>query len=135
MRSLTAFSIVLAITILVVNPATANTIKVCENCEYVKIQPVLDTAKDGDIIKVAKGEYRESLNINKSITLVGEQDTFLYPVIPKPGIRVNADNVTIEKFSIFGGFEGIVIENAKNVTIKSAELNIIFVEFTLRRVL
>ncbi|RLI75159.1 hypothetical protein DRO97_04010 [Archaeoglobales archaeon] len=122
MRSLTAFSIVLAITILVLNPATANTIKVCENCEYIKIQPALDIAKDGDVIRVVKGEYRESLCINKSITLVGEQGTLLHPVMPKPGIRVNADNVTIEKFSIFGGFEGIVVENTENVTVKKCRI-------------
>ncbi len=55
--------------------------KTSSNTEFTGIQKAISAAKEGDIIKIDKGTYRENLLINKDIVLIGEdaENTFLMP--------------------------------------------------------
>jgi len=66
------------------------------------IQAAINNATNGDTILVRAGTYNESLEINKSISLIGEDrdQTFIDGQDNQFIINVTADNVTIEGFTI-----------------------------------
>ncbi|MCD6474504.1 MAG: right-handed parallel beta-helix repeat-containing protein, partial [Thermoplasmata archaeon] len=72
---------------------------------YTRIQDAVDDASDGDTIFVYSGVYNESINLDKSINLIGEskEKTIIYAVqgyaINVTGIRVNIANFTITNAS------------------------------------
>jgi len=86
--------------------------------DYLSIHEALDNATDGDIIQVFNGTYNESLQINKSISVLGngKNDTILINDNGKNGITIMADGVVISGFTIkhSGSFDlkyGISIES------------------------
>ncbi|WP_126993414.1 copper ABC transporter substrate-binding protein [Thermosipho globiformans] len=73
------------------------------------IQQAIDKAKDGDIIYLKAGTYKENLSIvSKNITIVGEEDTYLSYVGKDPE-------------NIFNSSPTIYIENS-NVVIKNLKI-------------
>jgi parallel beta-helix repeat protein len=71
--------------------------------DYQSIGPALLAANHGDIIIVKAGVYLESLTVNKSITIIGEnpRTTFIRGSNPNgAAINITADNVNICNFSI-----------------------------------
>ena len=76
--------------------------------DYTSIQNAIDNASAGDTIFVYSGTYYETLVINKSVNLIGDEK--LKPVISFRDenesipilVSVNADNCTIENFIIDG---------------------------------
>jgi parallel beta-helix repeat protein len=77
--------------------------------EFPTIQSAIDNASSGDTILVASGTYREYLNINKSLSIVGENRTTT--VIDGDGadyvVSINSDNVTIEGLTITKTISGL----------------------------
>jgi parallel beta-helix repeat protein len=78
-----------------------------KNNEPVVIQQLIDNASEGDVIIVPSGTYNETIFINKSITLIGENkvDTVIDGMFPKiyskgNAITINSDNVRISNFTI-----------------------------------
>lgn len=66
------------------------------------IQAAINNATSGDTILVLAGTYHESLEVNKSISLIGEDrdQTFIDGQDNQFIINITADNVTIEGFTI-----------------------------------
>jgi nitrous oxidase accessory protein len=74
--------------------------------DYLTIQAAINNAVDGDTIFVKKGVYIENPEINKSISLVGEdRDATVIDVTA--GLKVENNNVTITGFTIYDGWRGI----------------------------
>ena len=76
--------------------------------DYPTIQAAIDHAPQGGIVYVKNGIYKELLTINKTITLIGEdnQNTIIqgysrYP-LNSLTIEIEANNVTISNFNING---------------------------------
>lgn len=83
---------------------------------YHSITAAITEASDGDVIQVKSGVYSESVTIDKSISLVGENLPTLNANSFGPSIKVNHDGVFINGFSIrntartqvlFGSSQGV----------------------------
>jgi len=89
-----------------------------KNNEPVLIQQLIDNASPGDVINIPSGVYNETIFINKSITLNGNNKANtiidgMFPTIWSTGssITINSDNVKISNFTI------------KNIQVKSQHPN------------
>jgi parallel beta-helix repeat protein len=86
---------------------------------YSKIQDAVDNASDGDSIYVYQGIYYEHLLITKMLTLIGE--TRDQTKIDGNGsgnvIKIQADGVTIQQFSLQNGGIGVYIVHSSNNSI------------------
>jgi nitrous oxidase accessory protein len=71
---------------------------------YTKIQDAINAASDGDTVFVYddSSPYWESLSVNKSIDLIGEDrnTTVITVIVRHAVITINCDNVTVSGFSI-----------------------------------
>jgi parallel beta-helix repeat protein len=93
---------------------------------YSSIQDAIDNAAEGDIISVKKGIYEELLEINKTISLIGEgmDSTIIVFNVTEGGvigqtISVSADNCVISGFEISCGetsnnLQGLLIGSSNN---------------------
>ncbi len=97
--------------------------------DHKTIQAAVDAAKDGDVITVGAGDYRENVVIKKPLTLEAAkgQDAQPHPLPTitaadkgKPVISIiAAHDVTITGFSTTGSSEaGIFVSNSSAVTIR-----------------
>ena len=86
-----------------------------------RIQSAIDDAKDGDVILVPSGVYRENLNVNKQVTLKGEDTGGGKPIIDAGGdgngISINSDAVTVQGFEVTNARIGIDIGSKSNSVI------------------
>jgi nitrous oxidase accessory protein NosD len=95
--------------------------------QYPTIEAALNAAGPGDTIQVASGPpYRENLVVDKSVSLVGENP--LNTIIDGSGtgyntVRVTADNVRIENFTIkkgdAEGFASLYIQSSLDHVIRN----------------
>jgi len=79
-------------------------------------------AAAGKTVLVLPGEYSESVNVNKEITLKGSgaDTTFIrHTTRPNNGVVIGADNVTLSDFTISGYNYAINISNVEDVTLKN----------------
>jgi parallel beta-helix repeat protein len=69
---------------------------------YSEIQEAIDDAEVGDTVFVSRGEYRENIVINKTISLIGESrtSTIIEGSHSDPVINVSADEVEINGFRV-----------------------------------
>ncbi len=91
------------------------------------IQSAIDYASAGDTIFVEKGTYYEyGLDINKSLTLIGQdpnettiddQNAVIIPYFPPPMFSVEASNVEISGFTLTGGETAIEINAGSGIKI------------------
>ena len=110
---------------------SAKTITVDDDGEanFTNIQDAIDSAQNGDVIRVWNGEYIENLTINSGLTLIGNGS--LGTIIISGGARrsvvFGASETSIQRFSIFGnvfiGADDVWIENN---TINSTKVAITF---------
>jgi len=85
------------------SPVYAATITTCpDQCGgYSNVQAAINEASPGDTVELEPGVYRESIVLNKSITLVGSgDDTTLLGSGPSPVITVTADDVEIRDLRV-----------------------------------
>ena len=98
---------------------------------YSKIQDAIDNASDGDTVFVFddSSPYYESIIINKSISLIGEDRnaTILNGNGNNYIISIRTDAVLVEKFNITNGFDGIELKHVDNCVI--SKNNLIGVEY------
>ena len=84
-------------------PSESSTIIVPEN--YSTIQEAIDNVEENGIIYVMNGTYNENLTITKSLFLIGENSytTIIDGGNNGTGILVQADNVTVQGFTVKNG--------------------------------
>ncbi len=124
------FAITLILTFVFSINLNANTLTVCETCNYKTIQSALTAANAHDTIEVSKGIYKESpLLIKKPITLKGIENPTLDGESKDHVIDIFSDGVKIEGFIISNGgisdiheFAGIHAENVKDCNFKNNTL-------------
>lgn len=122
---LSSLSIVLLITFTMSVGADSAIIKV--PADYPTIQTAVDVANSGDIILVTSGTYYEHVNINKSLTLIGEDtattiiDGNRTEIVGIAGIvSITADSVVIDGFTIRNSGvldHGVYLSQSNNSTI------------------
>ncbi len=88
---------------------------------YTSIQYAIDDASDGDIVFVFEGIYDEIIQVNKTISLVGEEKSSTIINGSKIGtiVTINADYVNISKFTIKNSNS-----NKYGIDVKSDKCNI-----------
>lgn len=92
--------------------------------DYPTIQQAINAANATDMIWVASGTYYEHLIINKSLSLIGENQPIIDGAGHKTVIEVTADEVEVKGFTVQNGtINGIGVYSQNNVimsnTIKS----------------
>ena len=87
---------------------------------YTFIQQAVDNASDGDIVFVYNGVYYENVVIEKSISLIGEQQETtiidggnISSVVTMSSVMMNISNFTLQH----GGNHGVFIDNAHGATL------------------
>lgn len=86
---------------------------------YTSIQAAVDDADYNDTVYVFNGTYYEAVFINKSLRLIGENKTIT--ILEGNGTRdiitIQADDVTVNGFTIFNGHFNILVNHSSNGTI------------------
>ncbi|NNK83096.1 MAG: nitrous oxide reductase family maturation protein NosD [Flavobacteriaceae bacterium] len=112
----------------------AQKIVVCNSCDVSTIKNAISVAKAFDTILVKKGTYKEfDINIDKPLTLVGEN----YPVIDGENqgeiITITSDNVTVDGLFIINvglsyteDYAAIRVKKSKNFLIQNVVLEKLF---------
>jgi len=97
------------------------------NKTWNKIQDALDNASDGYFIYVRPGTYEENVFVNKSVMIQGigakvECTSYAF--------WLDAPNIIITNFSIYGGEEGVIFNSTgcilENTSIKASNKGLIF---------
>src|SRR5665648_723702 len=107
-KKVLALSIVLLFSVWLINFQTSIASKtLAVPSDYVTISEAINHASEGDIIVVQHGVYHENLQVNKSISIIGEnpQTTTLIGEGgldrgARPVVTLNADNAKISGFTI-----------------------------------
>ena len=68
--------------------------------DYSTIQAAVEAASDGQAIYVRAGEYNESVNVNKSVWLIGEVGAQIDAHSLAADVIINHDNVNVTGFSL-----------------------------------
>jgi parallel beta-helix repeat protein len=86
---------------------------------YSTIQAAVNAASPGDTISVASGVYYENVIVNKSLKILGENntDTIVRGVLAnftfRSTIEVRADSVEISGLTVRNGYSGIYLNGSK----------------------
>ena len=87
--------------------------------DYPTLQEAINSANEGDTIYVKSGTYYEHITIGKSLTITGEDrdTTIIDGSLNGTAVRIDADNVQINEFTIRNGYRGIYILNSDGNTV------------------
>lgn len=106
--------------------------------QFPTIQQAIDNATAGATIFVANGTYREHLNINKSVAIVGEDRdmTIIDGEDADYVVSVTAENVSIQGFTITKSVHhlddgGIRIETSRGVVVSNTNITRTYTGITL----
>ena len=93
--------------------------------DYAYVQEAINAASDGDTILVSAGTYRESLYINKTLTLTGEnkENTILDGKDEYSVVMVNSTVVVISGFTVTNGSNGILLEKCHGSVLKQNDIS------------
>ena len=89
------------------------------------IQAAINNATDGDTIYVCSGDYTESVNVNKTLSIIGvngSSQTFVNGDSQYPVFNISADYVNITGFTIRNGAIGVYIGNVQDCNISSNKI-------------
>jgi nitrous oxidase accessory protein len=121
--------------------AHADTITICNSCEFKNINEAIDAAQDFDTLLVKKGTYKEhNILVDKPLTIIGEN----YPVIDGElkgeVITITADNVTVDGLFIINvgtsyteDYAAIRVRRSENFVIQNLVLEKLFFGIYLER--
>ena len=116
-----ALLIVIAL-LLPTSPSTGLALIIHVPADYETISAALENAPDDAIVELAEGVYRESLVIERPLTLRSKEgDTVLLSGSDdEPVIQISdTENVLIEDLTISGGKFGIFVTRSQNITIRN----------------
>lgn len=97
-------ALVLFLTLSVFSELTfSRTLEVCTDCSIKTIQSALEESQNGDLILIKAGEYKEeTLNITKSISLIGEPGASIVHMGEGDTILILAANTTVKGLKTVG---------------------------------
>jgi len=112
----------------------AKQIEVCASCEISTIKKAIETAEDGDEIFIRKGVYQENdIEVNKAITIYGEEGTIIDGTNKGSILRITSDNFVLKNLKIINvavsytkDFAAVKVVRCKNFTIENIVLDQIF---------
>ena len=118
---------ILILTFFSIITLSANTLTVCETCNYTTIQSALAAANMHDTVEVQKGIYKESpILIKKPVTLKGIDNPTFDGENKDHVVDILSDDVQLEGFKISNSgisdiheFAGIHVENVKGCKFKN----------------
>lgn len=117
-------------------------IEVCKTCEVKTIQAAVDMAKNGDVIRIKSGTYKEHdiSIIDKSLSIIGEGLPVIDAEMEGTAISIRAENFSIEGLKIINvgrshvnDFAGILVSNSTNFEVKNNRLDQVFFGILLER--
>jgi parallel beta-helix repeat protein len=94
--------------------------------DYTTIQEAVNNASPGDTVQVSAGTYRETIFINKTLTLLGEDKTNTIIIGSGYGVTVikaYSTTVNISGFTIKCEGDGITLEKCSNSSVKDNDVN------------
>jgi len=106
--------------------------------DFIDIQSASEAAEDNDIIQILPGDYYESIQINVSLTIVGQENVIIYGSNSDTNvITINSNDVIIQDVSIIDSQNGagIYSKNFINITVENCtfqEINSVFAGINLR---
>ncbi|MDX5436171.1 MAG: right-handed parallel beta-helix repeat-containing protein, partial [Pontibacter sp.] len=81
--------------------AFGSTLDVCKTCTYTSVKQAVKKAKSGDTVVVDGGVYKEfGIEVNKPLTLIGQNNPVIDGNYQGQIITVTADNVTIQGLTL-----------------------------------
>lgn len=109
-------------------------VEVCSTCKVKSIAKAIQLAKAQDTILVKKGIYKEfDLEINKSITIIGENEATIDGQKKGYIFKVHSDNVTLDNLTLINvgksytkDFAAIYISRSKNFKLSNLRLKEVF---------
>jgi parallel beta-helix repeat protein len=140
---------ILCVLFLPVTAGAESVVSPTGNAEYVSIQDAIDWSAAGEIVKVESGLYLENIRISKRITLVGVDTGGGAPIISpgdkdpaiviladgcriegftiqngeaSTGIRITSNNNTIQKNTLSGNGQGIILASSRYNQIRANDI-------------
>jgi len=112
----------------------AKQIEVCKSCTISTIKQAIEIAEDGDEIFIKKGIYKENdIEVNKSITIFGEEGTVIDGTNKGSILHITANNFVLRNLKIINvavsytkDYSAIKVVRCKNFTIENIRLDEIF---------
>lgn len=112
----------------------AKQIEVCKSCTISTIKQAIEIAEDGDKIFIKKGVYKENdIEVNKSITLFGEEGTVVDGTNKGSVLHITANNFVLRNLKIMNvvvsytkDYAAIKVVRCKNFTIENIVLDEVF---------
>jgi len=112
----------------------SQTIQVCETCPVSSIKDAISLANDNDTITIKKGTYKEfGININKPLTIIGEDYPIIDGELKGEIITITSDNVTVDGLFIINvgtsyteDYAAIRVKKSKNFIIQNVVLENLF---------
>ena len=112
----------------------AKQIEVCKSCTISTIKQAIEIAEDGDKIFIKKGVYAENdIEVNKSITLFGEEGTVIDGTNKGSVLHITANNFVLRNLKIMNvvvsytkDYAAIKVVRCKNFTIENIVLDEVF---------
>lgn len=97
-----------------------------DNC-YFTFAEAFAAAQPGDTVTILAGEYNESLNVNKAITVVGETDAEGNNLVKlNGGITISGDNAAVKNLTASNpatsGYDCTLSISAANVLVEGCEI-------------
>jgi len=112
----------------------SQTIQICETCPVSSIKDAISLANDNDTITIKKGTYKEfGININKPLTIIGEDYPIIDGELKGEIITITSDNVTVDGLFIINvgtsyteDYAAIRVKKSKNFIIQNVVLENLF---------
>lgn len=99
-------------------PAVSGNVTVCQDgCDHSSIQDAVNAARAGTSILVRNGTYRESVNIDKPMRLIGTGRPVVDSGRDGNAIILSADNITLAGFRATGSLEAGIESRSNNSSI------------------